>query len=85
MAATIVDRTDRGVTIQVSIEFSDSMLDSEENIQHALNEAGVLATGEALSQFDADGDPIVVCGIKMTSKSRNTEDYQTPYGAIRFS
>jgi len=82
MSATIVDSNDRGVTIKVTVKFSDSMLGSEENIQHALNEAGVLATGEVLSRFDADGDPIDVCGVRMTSKCHNTEDYQTPYGVV---
>jgi hypothetical protein len=81
MSTKIVKRSSKGITVQVSIEFSGNMLESEEQIQKALNKAGSLATAEALSQFDADGDPIVIGGVRMTSKCRSTEKYQTPYGA----
>jgi hypothetical protein len=66
MAATIVARTPAGFTIQVDVLYRDSMLDAEDAVQHALNEAGVTATAEALGHFDADGKPIVVDGLKMT-------------------
>ena len=57
MPAAIVARTDAAFTIQVEIPYGSSMLDFEEVIQQRLNEAGVLATAEALQQFDADGSP----------------------------
>jgi hypothetical protein len=60
MPATIIARTDDAFTIQLEIPYRASMLEFEEVIQQRLNEAGVLATTEALQQFDADGSPIQV-------------------------
>ena len=48
MPAAIVARTESGFTIQVEIPYRSSMLESEETIQEGLNQAGVLATQEAL-------------------------------------
>jgi len=59
------------------------MLDSEMNLQSALNEVGAHATGECLSRFDTDGSKIDVGGHKLTSKGRQPKTYQTPYGATR--
>lgn len=56
------------------------MLDTEEAIQQALNQAGVLATGEALRQFDTDGSPLVLGSTRWTSKGQEPKTYQTPYG-----
>ncbi len=42
------------------------MLKSEEAILEALNEAGTIATEEALKQFDTDGNEIEVNGQKYT-------------------
>ena len=53
MAAAIVRRTDAGFTIQLDA-CKDSMLDAEQAIQDALNQAGVVATEEALRRFDAE-------------------------------
>jgi len=80
MPAEIIDRTEAGVTIQVTVPYNNSMLGFEEDLQNALNEAGVLATQEALKQFDTDGSPIVVGAIKLTSKGQVPKEYQTPYG-----
>jgi hypothetical protein len=80
MPAAIIARTDDAFTIQVEIPYNSSMLDSEEIIQQRLNEAGVLATQEALQRFDADGSPIQVGDTKLTSKGRLKKEYQTPYG-----
>src|SRR5947209_9934140 len=80
MPAAIVSRTDTAFTIQVEIPYASSMLDFEELIQQRLNEAGVLATTEALQQFDADGSPIQIGDTKLTSKGKLTKEYQTPYG-----
>lgn len=58
MTTRIVARSADTVTIQIQISLSGScLLDSEETIQTVLNEAGTLATGEALKQFDTDGEP----------------------------
>jgi len=80
MPATIVSRSEAAFTIQVEIPYASSMLDFEETIQERLNEAGVLATTEALHQFDADGSPIQVGDTKLTSKGKLVKEYQTPYG-----
>jgi hypothetical protein len=80
MPASIVARSEAAFTIQVEIRYASSMLDFEEAIQQGLNEAGVLATTEALQQFDADGSPIQLGDTKLTSKGKLTKEYQTPYG-----
>src|SRR3954447_23550033 len=80
MAATIIERQENAVTIQISIELSRSMLETEEAIQQGLNEAGVLATAEALKQFDTDGTPLQFGATRWTSKGQEPKIYQTPYG-----
>src|SRR5512147_1251169 len=80
MSAQIIDHTEAGFTIQITISYNRSMLDFEENLQQRLNEAGVLATREGLRQFDTDGAPITVGATKLTSKGQLPKDYQTPYG-----
>jgi hypothetical protein len=80
MSAQIIDRTETGFTLHVTIPYNRSMLDFEETLQQQLNAAGVLATQEGLQQFDTDGSPITVGSIKLTSKGQLPKDYQTPYG-----
>ncbi len=80
MAASVVRRTDTGFTVTLEIPYMGSMLDAEEAIQQALNQAGVAATEEALSRFDADGDPIRLGPAKFTSMGKVRKEYQTPYG-----
>jgi hypothetical protein len=58
------------------------MLESEKNIQRALNEAGNLASELLLESFDTNGKPITVGSITMTSKGKIDRAYQTPYGEI---
>ena len=80
MSATLIERQENAVTIQIHIPLSRSMLDTEEAIQQALNQAGVLATAEALKQFDTDGSPLVIGSTRWTSKGQEPKTYQTPYG-----
>lgn len=81
MPATIIERGNQTVTIQVEIPLSGlSMLKSEEAIQTALNEAGTLASAEALQQFDTDGAPFDIGATRYTSKGQQPKIYQTPYG-----
>ena len=80
MAALVIDRQESSVTIQIQVPLSRSMLDTEEAIQQALNEAGVLATTEALKQFDTDGSPIEFGSTRWTSQGQEPKIYQTPYG-----
>jgi hypothetical protein len=81
MSAQIIDRTEAGFTVQITVPYNRSMLDFEETLQQQLNAAGVLATQEALQQFDTDGTPITVGSITLTSKGPIPKEYQTPYGA----
>ena len=55
MSANIKSIEGTTVTIEVKVELTSSMLDPENNILLSLNEAGSLATEEALKYFDADG------------------------------
>src|SRR3954468_22003761 len=82
MSATIIERRETSVTIQVTIPLSRSMLDTEEAIQQTLNQAGVLATAEALQQFDTDGSPLEIGSTRWTSKGQEPKTYQTPYGEV---
>jgi len=82
MAATLIERRERSVTIQIEIPLSRSLLETEEAIQAALNEAGVLATGAALEQFDTDGGPLQFGSNRWTSKGQEPKTYQTPYGEV---
>jgi hypothetical protein len=83
MDAKIIKKSETSFTIEIEIPYAETMLKSEELIQEKINEVGMLATAEALRQFDADGSPIVVAGEKMTSKGLIPKPYQTPYGEIR--
>ncbi|HZC03612.1 MAG TPA: hypothetical protein VE844_20360 [Gammaproteobacteria bacterium] len=49
---------------------------------NVLNEAGCMATGEALKRFDTDGSAILIGGVKWTSKGEEPNYYQTPYGEV---
>ena len=80
MAAAVVRRTDTGFTVTVEVPYKGSMLDAEEAIQRRSNQAGVAATAEALSRFDADGEPIRLGPTKLTSMGKVRKEYQTPYG-----
>src|SRR3954470_16207602 len=82
MSATLVERQENAVTLQITIPLSRSMLDTEEAIQQALNQAGMLATAEALQQFDTDGSPLLIGSTRWTSKSQEPKTYQTPYGEV---
>jgi hypothetical protein len=80
MSATLIDRQDNYVTLQIRVPLTRSLLDTEQAIQQALNQAGLLATTEALKQFDTDGAPIQIGQTRYTSKGQEPKAYQTPYG-----
>lgn len=82
MPASLIRHEGRRVTVEVSVELSGSMLNTEQTIQGALNEAGVLLTGEALKYFDTDGSPIEIGGDIWRTKGEQPKAYQTPYGEI---
>jgi len=80
MTARITQSNGTSVTIELTVDIEGPMLKVEEAIQLALNEAGVLATQEALKRFDSDGAPIVLGGVKWYAKAPQAKYYQTPYG-----
>lgn len=83
MMAEIVKQQGGRVTVSVTIRLDGPMLESEETIQDALNEAGILFEQENLKRFDTDGSPIEVGPTKLTSKGLSPEVYETPYGPVR--
>ncbi len=52
MAAKIIRKEGKKLIIEITVDLEDSMLDNEEAIQAVINEAGSLATEDALKQFD---------------------------------
>lgn len=82
MAVSIVNQSDQFVTLQVTIPFTRSMLDSESSIQDAVNEVGNTATRELLKTFDTDGSALQFGSVKMTTKGQVPKFYQTPYGEV---
>jgi len=67
MGAEIIKTDSKSITIQVTIPFSEEVLDTEESIQQGINQAGLFATQYALSQFDTNGSPIQVEQKKYTN------------------
>jgi hypothetical protein len=82
MAAKIIRQDGNSVTVSVTVRLDGPMLESEESIQVALNEAGMLLEQENLARFDTDGSPIQVGPIRLTSKGRSPQVYETPYGPV---
>ena len=70
MAAKIIRKAGKKVVIEITVDLEDSMLDSEEAIQEAVNEAGRLVTEEALKQFDTQGEAIEIEGKPWRSKGQ---------------
>lgn len=82
MTVSIIKQDNESITLQVTISFNRSMLDSEDEIQDAVNKMGRVATGELLKTFDTEGEDIVLGAVKMTSKGLTNKCYQTPYGEV---
>lgn len=68
--------------IKMTVAAGTPLLACEEQIREALDEAGRLATRECLGNFDTDGSPIMLGGLKLTSKGKVNKDYQSPYGEV---
>jgi hypothetical protein len=82
MSVELVKQSIDSITLQITIPFNRSMLDSESAIQSALNNTGKIATSELLKTFDTDGSDISMGSVKMTSMGLVSKCYQTPYGEI---
>jgi len=83
MLAKLVDHKDNEVTVQFTVKLTGSMLDDEQALQQSLNEAGQVAMQPILKQFDTNGEPIRVNGIKHTVRVRSPQTYETPYGPVQ--
>lgn len=82
MPVSLIEVKGSRVKIELTVELSRSMLDTEERIQEALNEAGCIASREALGYFDTDGSPIQI-GLEIwRTKGQQPKCYQTPYGEV---
>lgn len=81
MSVEIIAQDSSELTLQIKVNLNGSMLNIEDKIQTACNEAGLVSTEVALQRFDTDGSDIIAGGIKYTAKSKSRRDYQTPYGA----
>ena len=79
MASKIIRREGKKITLQIEIELDpNSMLNSEEQIAQALNDAGTRASKEALVQFDTNGKAINVGSEKLTSKGQEKKNTRHP-------
>ena len=78
MLPIISGREGDRIKIEVTVELSGGMLETEEAILRAVNAVGNVATAEALKRFDADGDPIVVGGSVWYSKGKLPKIFNTP-------
>ena len=58
MSVSILESNAQFVTLQLVVRLQKTFLETEDTIQSVLNEAGTLASREALKQFDTDGSPI---------------------------
>ena len=85
MAVSIINQSSESITLQVTIPFTRSMLESESVIQDSMNQVGCMATQELLKTFDTDGEALQIGAVKMTTKGQVFKLYQTPYGEIEVS
>jgi hypothetical protein len=82
MSAKLVVHNGNEVTVQFTVKLTGSMLDDEQALQQSLNEAGQIAMQPMLTQFDTNGEPVRVNGIKHTVRMRSPQTYETPYGPV---
>lgn len=83
MAATLIEQKNDTLTIQLTVPLTGQMLHDEQVLQQSLNEAGQVAMKPMLKQFDTNGEPIRVNGVKHTVKHVAGQTYETPYGPVQ--
>jgi hypothetical protein len=83
MLAEMIKNSDNEVTVKFTVKLTGSMLDDEKALQRSLNEAGQIAMQPILTQFDTNGEPIRVNGVKHTVRVRSPQTYETPYGPVQ--
>ena len=82
MPAKLIEQKNNTLTIQFTVELTGQMLNDEQALQQSLNEAGQAAMVPMLKQFDTNGEPIRVNGVKQTVKDYALQTYETPYGPV---
>jgi len=82
MTAKLINVEGSKIKIELTLELSRSMLDTEINIQKGLNEVGCMASKEALKYLDTDGSPLKMGEEIWKSKGEQPKEYQTPYGEV---
>jgi hypothetical protein len=82
MTAKLISVEGSKIKIELTLELSRSMLDTEINIQKSLNEVGCVASKEALKYLDTDGSPLKIGEETWKSKGEQPKEYQTPYGEV---
>lgn len=83
MPAELIQHKDDALTIQFTVKLTGHMLTDEQALQDAVNEAGCIAMAPMIKQFDTNGEPIRINGIKHTVKQISPENYETPYGPVK--
>jgi len=83
MPAKVIEQENNKVTIQFTVELTGQILKDEQALQQSLNEAGQAAMEPMIKQFDTNGEPIRVNGVKHTVKNYAPQTYETPYGPVQ--
>ena len=83
MPAKIIEQKSNKMIIQFTVELTGQMLKDEQALQQSLNEAGQAAMEPMIKQFDTNGEPIRVNGVKHTVKDYAQQTYETPYGPVQ--
>ena len=83
MLAELVNQNGKEVTVKFTVKLTGAMLEDEQALQKSLNEAGQVAMRPMLEQFDTNGEPIRVHGVKHTVRDRSPQTYETPYGPVQ--
>ena len=83
MLAELVNRSGNEVTVQFTLTLTGSMLADEQALQQSLNAAGQVAMAPMLEQFDTNGEPVRVDGLKHTVRTCSSKTYETPYGPVQ--
>lgn len=82
MSAELVAHNGNEVTVQFTVTLTGHMLDDEQALQKSLNAAGQIVMQPMLKQFDTNGEPIRINGVKHTVRMRSPQTYETPYGPV---
>jgi len=83
MPAELIEQNGNRITVQFTVELTGQMLKDEQALQQSLNQAGQAALVPMIKQFDTNGEPIRLNGVKHTVKSYAPQDYETPYGPVQ--